>query len=106
MARERDGVFDRIADVYRRAKASGSSLGRPAHAGPTQFERLGTIQARTAVFVGDRDKAERLTCATEIARRIPGATLTAFPGLSRFFHVEEPRAVMRKLTDFYMPDAA
>lgn len=106
VARERDGVFDRIAAVYRRAKASGSSLGRPAHAGPSQFERLGTIQARTAVFVGDRDKAERLTCATEIARRIPGATLTAFPGLSRFFHVEEPRAVMRKLTDFYMPDAA
>jgi pimeloyl-ACP methyl ester carboxylesterase len=106
VARERDGVFDRIADIYRRAKPSGSSLGRPAHGGPTQFERLGSISARTAVFVGERDKPERLTCATEIARRIPGATLTAFPGLSRFFHVEDPRPVMRKLNDFYMPDAA
>src|SRR5512143_96109 len=27
VAREREGVFDRIADIYRRAKASGSSLG-------------------------------------------------------------------------------
>jgi pimeloyl-ACP methyl ester carboxylesterase len=105
VAREREGVFDRLADLYRRARPSGSSLGRPPHAGATAFERLGTIRAKTGVFVGEQDKPERLTCAAEIAHRIPGATLTAFPGLSRFFHIEDPRLVMRKLNDFYMPDA-
>ena len=85
-------------------KCRGRLSGARRTGAPPSSTASDRSQARTAVFVGERDKPERLTCAAEIARRIPGATLTAFPGLSRFFHVEDPRPVMRKLNDFYMPE--
>ena len=35
---------------------------------------------------------------------IAGSELVTFPNLSRFLHVEESRPVMRRLTDFYIPE--
>jgi hypothetical protein len=56
------------------------------------------------VLVGDRDELDRLRCAEAIADGIPGAELVTFPGLGRFLHIEESRSVMRRLTDFYIPE--
>ncbi len=104
VVREHEYMFERISDLYGRAAGSVHQLERPPREGPSQFERLGEIQARTGVFVGERDDADRNRCAQAIAAAIPGAELVTFPELSRFLHVEEPRVVMRRLTDFFMPE--
>jgi 3-oxoadipate enol-lactonase len=103
-AKEREGVFDRIADIYRRAKWAGGSFERPPREGPTQFQRLPEIKARTAIFVGEKDEPERLRCAGRMRDLIPGAQLVTIPGTSRFFHIEEARPTMRRMTDFYIPE--
>ena len=104
VAKEREGVFDRIADIFRRAKWAGGSFERPAREGPTQFQRLGEITAPTAVFVGEKDEPERLRCAGRIKDLIPGARLITVPDAARFFHVEEARPTMRRLNEFYLPE--
>jgi pimeloyl-ACP methyl ester carboxylesterase len=101
VAREIDGLFDRLAAIYRRARLAGGSRERPAHAGPAQAARLSGIRARTAVLVGDREDPERLRCAAAIVQGIHGAEGMTFAGTSRFLHMEDPRHVMRRLTDFY-----
>lgn len=103
VAKETDGLYDRLAAIYRRARFAGGSRERPPHAGPAQASRLSGIRARTAVLVGDREDAERLRCAAALVQGIPGAEGTTFAGLSRFLHMEDPRHVMRRLTDFYIP---
>ena len=62
------------------------------------FERLQTV-----VLVGDREDSERLVCAATIVQGIHGAEGTTIAGASRFLHMEDPRHVMRRLTDFYIP---
>jgi len=103
VAREHEGLFDRIAAIYRTALLAGGSLERPAHEGPAQLQRLGEIRARTAILAGDHEEKDRLRCASALVRGIPGAEGIAFPGTSRFLHLEDPRHVMRRLTDFYIP---
>jgi 3-oxoadipate enol-lactonase len=103
VAKETDGLFDRLAAIYRRARLAGGSRERPPHSGPTQAARLGEIRARTAVLVGDREKSERLRCAAAIVQGIHGAEGMTFAGTSRFLHMEDPRHIMRRLTDFYIP---
>ncbi len=103
-AREREGVFDRIADIFRRFPQSPGRFERTPRAGAALVGRLGAVSARTFVLVGERDDEERLRCAREIASRVPGAELCVFPDTSRYLHVEESRAVMRKLTDFFLPE--
>lgn len=104
VVREHEFLDERLADLFLRANAPPESLARAVRPEPTQLTRLGHVTARTGVFVGDRDDPERLRCAETIARAISGAELVVFPGLSRFLHVEEARAVMRRLTDFYLPE--
>lgn len=103
-AREREGVFERIESIYRRFPTSPGRLDRTPRAGAALAGRLGAVSARTLVLVGERDEADRLRCAREIAAGIPGAELVVFPDASRFLHVEESRAVMRRLTDFFLPE--
>jgi pimeloyl-ACP methyl ester carboxylesterase len=103
VVKETDGLFDRLAAIYRRARLAGGSRERPLHGGPTQAARLGEIRARTAVLVGDREEPERLRCAAAIVQGIRGAEGMTLAGTSRFLHVEDPRHVMRRLTDFYIP---
>jgi len=104
VAKEREGIFDRIADIYRRAKWAGGSFERPPRDGPTQFQRLGEITAKTAILVGEKDEPERLRCAGRIKDLVPAAQLVTLPDASRFFHIEEARATMRRMNDFYMPE--
>jgi pimeloyl-ACP methyl ester carboxylesterase len=103
VARSLEGPFERLQALYGRARVAGGSLARPAHPGPTQAERLGEIRTRTVVLVGDREDSERLRCAAAIVQGIRGAEGTTFAGASRFLHMEDPRHVMRRLTDFYSP---
>jgi pimeloyl-ACP methyl ester carboxylesterase len=103
VARELEGPFERLGMIYGRARVAGGSLERPPHSGPTQAERLGEIHAPTIVLVGDREDPERLRCAAAIVQGIHGAEGATFPGASRFLHMEDPRHVMRRLTDFYIP---
>ncbi len=103
VARTQEGLFDRIAAVYRTARLAGGSLERPAHDGPTQAQRLGEIRAKTAILAGDRDEKDRLRCASALLRGIAGAEGIVIPGASRFLHLEDARHVMRRLTDFYIP---
>ena len=105
-AKEQEGLFDRIAAIYRTARVAGGSLERPPHAGPAQAQRLGEIGVRTAVLVGDREDAERIQCASAIVRGIRGAEGVTFAGTGRFLHMEDSRHVMRRLTDFYIPSEA
>ena len=42
--------------------------------------------------------------AKAIASGIPGAELAVLLDTSRFLHVEESRVVMRKMTDFFLPE--
>ncbi|HEX5855460.1 MAG TPA: alpha/beta fold hydrolase [Thermoanaerobaculia bacterium] len=103
VAKETDGLFDRLATIYRRARLAGGSRERPPHSGPTQAARLGEIRARTAVLVGDREEPDRLRCAATIVQGIRGAEGMTFAGTSRFLHMEDSRHIMRRLTDFYIP---
>lgn len=103
-AREREGIFERIADIYRRFPQSPGRLDRTPRSGAALAGRLGTVSARTFVLVGERDEADRIRCARAIAAGIPGAEIALVPDTSRFLHVEESRAVMRRLTDFFLPE--
>ena len=103
-AREREGIFDRIADIFRRFPQSPGRFERLPRAGAALVGRLGAVSARTFVLVGERDEEDRLRSARTIAAGIPGAELLVFPDTSRFLHVEESRAVMRRLTDFFLPE--
>ena len=40
----------------------------------------------------------------EQSKLVEGAELIPFPELSRFLHMEESRAVMRRMTDFFLPE--
>ena len=106
VAREHEGLFERVAAVYRSARLAGGSLERPPHAGEPQAKRLGEVRARTLILAGDREEKERLRCASALVRGIPGAEGAVIPGTSRFLHLEDPRHVMRRLTDFYIPPEA
>jgi pimeloyl-ACP methyl ester carboxylesterase len=103
VAKTHEGLFDRLAAIYRSARVAGGSLERPPHAGPTQAQRLGEIRVRTSILAGDHEDKDRLRCASALVRGIVGAAGIAFPSLSRFLHLEDPRHVMRRLTDFYIP---
>lgn len=103
-AREREGVFERITDIFRRFPQSPGRFERLPRAGAALAGRLGAVSARTFVLVGERDEEDRLRSARTIAAGIPGAELLVFPDTSRFLHVEESRAVMRRLTDFFLPE--
>lgn len=104
VVREHDYMEERLKDMFLHAAASPETLARAVRPEPTQLSRLGSITCRTAVFIGDRDDPDRIRCAEAIAAAIPGAEKHVFPGLSRFLHIEEPRAVMRQLTDFFIPE--
>lgn len=93
-----------LKDLFGRVAGGVSAFERPACNGPSQLDLLPQIQVKSAIYVGDKDETERLQCAEAIADRIPGAELVTFPGLSRFLHAEDSRAVMRRLTDFFMPE--
>lgn len=103
-AREREGVFDRVADIYRRFPLSPGRFDRSPRAGAALAGRLGAVSARTFVLVGERDEEDRIRCAKAIASGIPGAELAVIPDTSRFLHVEESRLVMRRMTDFFLPE--
>lgn len=104
VAKEKEGMFDRIADIYRRFTGAAVRHDRIPVAGPPQAQRLGGIRSRCGIFVGEKDEPERLRSARAIFESIPGSELVTFPGLSRFLHIEESRMVMRRLTDFYLPE--
>lgn len=101
---EHEGMFDRLAKMYRRYNGSPSRFPKVSTSVLPQASRLKEISARTLILVGDRDEPDRLRCAEFIADAIPGAELVTFPGLSHFLHIEESRPVMRRLTDFYIPE--
>ncbi len=103
-ARDREGVFERIEEIYRRFPQSPGRFDRSPRAGAALAGRLGAVSAPTFVLVGERDDEDRVRCARAIAAGIPGAELAVVPDTSRFLHVEESRAVMRKLTDFVLPE--
>jgi pimeloyl-ACP methyl ester carboxylesterase len=103
-AREREGILDRIEEIFRRFPQSPGRFDRTPRAGAALAGRLGAVSARTYVLVGEKDEEDRMRCAKAIAAGIPGAELAVFPDTSRFLHIEESRAVMRKLTDFFLPE--
>ncbi len=102
-AREREGLHERLSEIFRRSPSGVDRYIRPPATGPSQTARLPQVKARTLVLVGKRDLPARVLTAETIAARVPGAELTVLPGLSRFLHIEEPRLVMRRLTDFFLP---
>ena len=102
--KERDGMFERVASIVRRASECAQQIERAPSEAPSQLERLSAIGTRCIVLVGDRDDHDRIGAAEAIADALPGSDLVTFPGLGHFPHVEDSRAVMRRLTDFYMPD--
>ena len=104
VAREREGMMERLTEILRRSRAGVDRFIRPPRTGPSQSERLGEIKAPTAVIIGGRDVPGRLQTAQAIAAGIAGSELIGFPELSRFLHIEESRAVMRRMTDFFLPE--
>ncbi len=104
VAREREGMQERLTEIFHRSRAGVDRFIRPPRSGPSQAERLGDVRVRTAVIIGDRDLPGRIQTAHTIASGIVGADLITFPGLSRFLHIEESRAVMRRMTDFFSPE--
>ncbi|MCC6129450.1 MAG: alpha/beta hydrolase [Acidobacteria bacterium] len=107
-ARERDeeeGTFERISNIYLKAGPSSYYSFDPApRANPRHIQRLGELKAPFAVLIGERDEPDRIRAAAYLARGVPGAQFFSFPGLSRFLHIEDSRAVMRRLNDFFMPE--
>lgn len=103
-AREREGIAERIESIFRRFPQSPGRLDRLPRAGAALAGRLAAVAARTLVVVGEKDEADRVRAARAIAQGIPGAEFLEFPDTSRFLHVEESRAMMRRLTDFFLPE--
>lgn len=104
-AREREGIEERLKGLFLASAPSSARFRRaPRASGLPHASRISQIAVRTGIFVGDHDDPDRLRCAETLADGIPGAALIAFPGLSRFLHIEDPRAVMRRLTDFFLPE--
>ena len=104
-AREHEGLEERLLRMFlRSAPAAARFVRATGTGGAPQAARLSAVTARTAIFVGDRDETDRLRCAEAIADGIAGAELVTFPGLGRFLHVVESRAVMRRMTDFFIPE--
>jgi 3-oxoadipate enol-lactonase len=104
VAREREGLEERLVEIFRRSSAGVDRFIRLPRSGPSQAERLGEVRTRTAVLVGGRDIPGRVRSAEKIAAGVAGAELVHFPELSRFLHMEESRAVMRRMTDFFLPE--
>lgn len=104
VAREHEGLFERITDIFRRYPVSPGRLDRLPRPGVALAGRLGQVSARTYVVVGERDTEDRIRCARTIAAGVPGAELLTVPDAGRFVHVEEARLLMRKLTDFFLPE--
>lgn len=102
--KEREGLHDRITDIYRRCNGMAVKHERPARTGPVHAQRLGEIQSKTHVFIGEQEQTERILCARQLAMGIRGAEFVTFPGLGRFLQIEDSRQVMRKLTDIFMPE--
>lgn len=104
VVRDHEGMFDRIAAMYLRGSGAAAAHDRAPHGEAPQWERLWQIKARAGIFVGDRDEPERLMCASSLKQGLSSSELVVFPGLSRYLHIEESRTVMRRLTDFYLPE--
>ena len=104
VAREREGLQERLVEIFRRSRAGVDRFIRLPRSGPSQADRLGEVRLRTAVIVGGRDLPGRVQTAERIAAGIAGAEMIPFPELSRFLHIEESRAVMRRMTDFFLPE--
>ncbi len=104
VAREREGMQERLTEIFRRSRAGVDRFIRPPRSGPSQVERLGDVKVRTAVIIGGRDLPGRIQTAHTIASGIAGSELITFPELSRFLHIEESRVVMRRMTDFFLPE--
>ena len=94
-----------VQGVYLGSPATDGRLLRTViRAGAALAGRLAAVAARTLVVVGEKDEADRVRAARAIAQGIPGAEFLEFPDTSRFLHVEESRAMMRRLTDFFLPE--
>jgi pimeloyl-ACP methyl ester carboxylesterase len=108
VAREREeeeGLFERISNIFLKG-GSGSyySFDPVPRQGPRHIHRMAEIKVPLAVLIGERDEPDRIRASAYLARGVPGAQFFGFPGLSRFLHVEDSRAVMRRLNDFFMPE--
>src|SRR5512140_1691170 len=75
VVREREGLLERLTEIFGRSNAGLDRFMRAPRPGPTQAQRLGGIGARTAVLVGARDLASRQETARKIAAEVPGAEL-------------------------------
>ncbi len=104
VTREHEGMYERVTDIFRRYPISPGRLDRTPRAGAALAGRLGQVSAPLEVLVGERDEPDRVRCAQAIAAGVPGAALEIIPDTSRFLHVEEARLVMRRLTDFFLPE--
>lgn len=104
VTKEHEGMFDRVTDIFRRFPISPGRLERTPRPGAALAGRLGQVAVRTLVAIGERDTEDRIRCAQTIVAGIPGAELLTVPNASRFLHIEEARLVMRKLTDFFLPE--
>lgn len=105
--RDREGLTDRIEGILARSIGTTASVqGKAPRPSPSHAEKLEDLAFRFAVLWGDRDLPDYQACAQALSRILPGATAYTFPGLGHFLHIEDSRAVMRKLTDFFLPEPA
>ncbi len=105
VAREDEIFLERVEDFFLKAGVASYYKFDPApRPVPRHIQRLGEIRSRLAVLIGDREDSDRIRAAVAIAKGVRGAQLFTFPGTSRFLHIEDSRAVMRKLSDFFLPE--
>lgn len=65
-------------------------------------DRLKSLDARTLVIVGDKDRSTKPAESVEIWQLVPGAQLCIIPGAAHGLHMEKPELFNRVLLDFLL----
>ena len=85
---------DRLRSTPKGLAAALRGLGTGAL--PSLWDRLPELRMPVTLLVGERDP-KFTAIATEMARRIPDATVTVVPGAGHAVHLERPDAVVEAL---------